>query len=96
MKIISTALSNTLPNTDLSANNRLQKSEASDTDPAVSNTLELNESLYGSDASTADIDMNRVNEIRQSISDGSLQIDSSRIFDGMAESVMEMNGQAPE
>ncbi|MGY4491264.1 flagellar biosynthesis anti-sigma factor FlgM [Pseudomonas sp. TE3610] len=96
MKIISTALSNTLPNTDLAANNRLQKSEASDTDPAISNTLELNESLKGADTSTADIDMNRVNEIRQAISDGTLQVSSSRIFDGMAESVMEMNGQATE
>ncbi|WP_277960458.1 flagellar biosynthesis anti-sigma factor FlgM [Pseudomonas sp. RIT-To-2] len=96
MKIISTALSNTLPNTDLTANNRLQKSEASDTDPAASNALELNDSLQGANASTADINMNRVNEIRQAISDGTLQVDSSRIFDGMAESVMEMNGQATE
>lgn len=97
MKILSTPLSNTLPGTDLTANARLQRSEAAQAQPATTTLGEdLEEGLYLSQAATTDIDMDRVNEVRQGLSDGSLQISSASIFEGMAASVLELSGEADE
>ncbi|WP_249679184.1 flagellar biosynthesis anti-sigma factor FlgM [Pseudomonas abieticivorans] len=94
MKIISTPLSNTLPNTDLTANARLQRSEASETEAAATTTTsDLEEGLSFSPAAASDIDMDRVNEIRQALSEGTLQISSARISEGLASSVLELSGE---
>ncbi|MDE1168384.1 MAG: flagellar biosynthesis anti-sigma factor FlgM [Pseudomonas sp.] len=93
MKIISTPLSNTLPNTDLTANARLQRSEASETEAAATTTSDLEEGLSFSPAAASDIDMDRVNEIRQALSEGTLQISSARISEGLASSVLELSGE---
>lgn len=96
MKILSTPLSNTLPSTDLAANARLQRSESAEAQPATTASEDLEEGLYLSQAATTDIDMDRVNEVRQGLSDGTLQISSASIFEGMAASVRELSGGADE
>lgn len=81
-----------MPGNDLATTTRAQRSEASAT-PAQADTAS-GTSLSRSEAAASDIDMDRVNEVRQALSDGTLQISSARICEGMAASVLEMNGEA--
>lgn len=96
MKILSTPLSNTLPNADLTSTARAQRSEVNATDSTAVTTSDMEEGFYFADASATDIDMDRVAQVRQAIEDGTFQSSAVRISQGLAQSVMETHKDVSE
>ncbi|WP_251978185.1 flagellar biosynthesis anti-sigma factor FlgM [Salinicola avicenniae] len=64
---------------------------AADTQTVAGSTTTFSQLSAQDDSS--DIDTARVNEIRQAIADGSLELDTSKIADGLVQSVRDMLGR---
>lgn len=71
---------------------RVRRNEAADSPPATASVTHLNQSSETD--STQDIDMARVAEIRQAISEGRLQLRPERIADGLIKSAQDLLGDA--
>jgi negative regulator of flagellin synthesis FlgM len=71
---------------------RVRRSEATDQPQASADVTHLNQN--GEANATQDIDMARVAEIRQAISEGRLQLRPERIADGLIDSVKDLLGDA--
>lgn len=71
---------------------RVRRSDATDQPQASAAVTHLNQSSEAS--ATPDIDMARVAEIRQAISEGRLQLRPERIADGLIKSVRDLLGDA--
>ncbi|WP_110656010.1 flagellar biosynthesis anti-sigma factor FlgM [Salinicola halimionae] len=61
------------------------------TKPSIGSKTTLSQISTGDDSS--DIDTARVNEIRQAISEGRLELDTGKIADGLVQSVRDMLGE---
>ncbi|NIF26470.1 hypothetical protein F3J44_08715 [Pantoea sp. Tr-811] len=97
VKIISSPPSSLLPPTDSSlAGTNPSRVGAQDLDALAEETVQISRigDLQGSDA-TADVDLEKVAALRQSIADGSLQTDAQAIYTSLVADIREMAGSEP-
>jgi len=97
VNIISSPLTNLLPSADASlAGSAAPRVAAQGLDTQAEDAVQISQisDLNPADP-TADVDLEKVAAVRQSIADGSLQIDSQVIYDGLVADMKEMLGSEP-
>ncbi|MFJ4344771.1 flagellar biosynthesis anti-sigma factor FlgM [Pseudomonas sp. NPDC089401] len=97
MNITSSPLSSLLPPTDSSlAGTTPSRVAPQDLDGLAEETVQISRlgDLEGSDA-TADVDLEKVAALRQSIADGSLHTDAEAIYTSLVADIREMAGSEP-
>ncbi|PVZ40318.1 flagellar biosynthesis anti-sigma factor FlgM [Pseudomonas sp. CC120222-01a] len=97
MKITSSPLSSLLPPTDSSlTGTSASRAVPQELDSLAEETVQISNigDLAGTDA-TADVDLEKVAALRQSIADGSLQTDAEAIYTSLVADVREMAGSEP-